>query len=122
VLDGDGKEHTQDTEEDKVLMRKVAGETLVLLKNQNATLPLQAHNLKKLAIVGGNAKALVYSGGGSASLKPSYFVSPYDGIVKALPKSVQLTYSEGARGQFSTYDLPNTRLQAEYSFLDDALP
>ncbi|KAI0000059.1 glycoside hydrolase family 3 protein [Russula vinacea] len=97
VLDGDGREHTRDTEEDKTLMRKIAGESITLLKNQDAALPLQAHGLKKIAIVGGNAKGLVLSGGGSAALKPSYFVSPYDGIVNALPKGIQVTYSEGAR-------------------------
>ncbi|KAH9994133.1 beta-glucosidase [Russula compacta] len=97
VLDGDGQEHTNDTEEDKALMRKIAGESITLLKNQDAVLPLQAHNLKKIAIVGGNAKGLVLSGGGSAALKPSYFVSPYDGIVNALPKEVEVTYGEGAR-------------------------
>jgi beta-glucosidase len=122
VLDGDGQEITQDSEEDKAFMRKVAGESLVLLKNQNATLPLQPHNLKKIAIVGGNAKALVISGGGSAALKPSYFVSPYGGIVKALPKDVQVTYSEGARGQFITFDLANTRLEAGCSVHDDPPP
>ncbi|KAH9994097.1 glycoside hydrolase family 3 protein [Russula compacta] len=97
VLDGDGQEQTKDTDEDKALMRKIAGETITLLKNQDAVLPLQAHSLKKIAIVGGNAKGLVLSGGGSAALKPSYFVSPYDGIVNALPKEVEVTYGEGAR-------------------------
>jgi hypothetical protein len=53
----------------------------------------------KIAIVGGNAKAMILSGGGSASLKPSYFVSPYEGIVNALPNGVEVLYSEGARGQ-----------------------
>ena len=81
-------------------MRKIAGESITLLKNQNAVLPLQAHRLKKVAIVGGNAKGLVYSGGGSAALKPSYFVSPYEGIVNALPRGVQVSYSEGAQGLF----------------------
>ena len=88
-----------DSEEDKVLMRKLAGESIVLLKNRDATLPLRTHSLKKIAIVGGNAKALILSGGGSASLKPSYFVSPYDGIANALPKGVQVKYNEGARGR-----------------------
>jgi beta-glucosidase len=105
VLDGDGQEHTRDTEEEKSLMRKIAGESITLLKNQDAALPLQAHGLKKIAIVGGNAKGLVLSGGGSAALKPSYFVSPYDGIVNALPKGIQVTYSEGARGQFIILNL-----------------
>ncbi|KAI0068485.1 beta-glucosidase [Artomyces pyxidatus] len=97
VLDGDGLEHTRESAEDTALMRKVAGESIVLLKNDAGLLPLEPQNLKKIAIIGGNAKALVLSGGGSASLKPSYFISPYDGIVNALPKGVEVTYSEGAR-------------------------
>ena len=54
--------------------------------------------------MGGNAKAIVLSGGGSAGLKPSYFTTPYEGIVQALgevDKDVEITYSEGARGMFS---------------------
>ncbi|KAH7905370.1 glycoside hydrolase family 3 protein [Hygrophoropsis aurantiaca] len=99
LLDGDGLERTVESDEDKALMRKLAGESVVLLKNSGALLPLQPQSLKKIAIVGGNAKAYVLSGGGSAALKPSYFVSPYDGIVAALPPNVEVTYSEGA----STY-------------------
>ncbi|ETW84195.1 glycoside hydrolase family 3 protein [Heterobasidion irregulare TC 32-1] len=97
VLDGDGQEYTRESEDDKILMRKVAAESIVLLRNENRVLPLKPAGLKKIAIVGANAKAFVLSGGGSAALKPSYFVSPYDGIVNALPKSIEVTYSEGAR-------------------------
>ena len=61
-------------------------------------LPIDKSKVKKVAIIGGNAKATLLSGGGSAALKPSYFVSPYDGIVKALGEGVEVTYSEGARG------------------------
>lgn len=60
---------------------------------------LQKQGFKKIAIIGGNAKAVILSGGGSAALKPSYFVSPYDGIVQALGGGVEITYSEGARGK-----------------------
>jgi len=83
-------------------MRKFAAETIVLLKNEKQVLPLNPKNLNKIAIVGGNAKAVVLSGGGSAALKPSYFVTPYDGLVKALKEinpEIDITYSEGARGQ-----------------------
>ncbi|KAI0034360.1 beta-glucosidase [Vararia minispora EC-137] len=96
VLDSDGEERTRESEEDRMLMRKVASESIVLLRNDKGLLPLQAEKLKKVAIVGGNAKAFVLSGGGSAALKPSYFVSPYDGIANALPDGVEITYSEGA--------------------------
>jgi beta-glucosidase len=95
-------------------MRKVAGESIVLLKNKNATLPLQADSLKKVAIIGGNAKGIVLSGGGSASLKPSYFVSPYNGIVNALSKSTQVAYSEGARGQSIILKPVETWLEAHH--------
>lgn len=86
-------------------MRKFAAESIVLLKNEKRVLPLDAKKLKKVAIVGGNAKALVLSGGGSAALKASYFISPYDGIVKALKEvnpDVEVSYSEGARGKLFT--------------------
>lgn len=85
-------------------MRKVASESIVLLKNDSNLLPLAPRTLKKIAIVGPNAKALVLSGGGSAALKPSYFVTPYEGIVNALAEqtNVEVTYSEGARGSFNS--------------------
>lgn len=79
-------------------MRRVAAESIVLLKNDRNVLPLRPAELKKIAIVGGNAKAIVLSGGGSAALKPSYFINPFDGIVSALPEGIEVTYSEGAPG------------------------
>ncbi|OCB86539.1 beta-glucosidase [Sanghuangporus baumii] len=97
VLDGDGKERTLESDEDTALMRKVASESIVLLKNEGNLLPLQMSTLKKVAIIGGNAKAAVLSGGGSASLKASFFVSPYDGISKALGENIEITYAEGTR-------------------------
>ncbi|KAH9920187.1 beta-glucosidase [Amylocystis lapponica] len=102
ILDGDGLERTVDTATEKALMRHLAAQSIVLLKNENGALPLRPkeQKLKKIAIVGGNAKAIVLSGGGSAALKPSYFVNPHDGIVQALREldaSVEITYSEGAR-------------------------
>ncbi|KAI0087212.1 beta-glucosidase [Irpex rosettiformis] len=102
ILDGDQQEYTRESEEDKALMRRVASEAIVLLKNEGGLLPLKPkeQGVKKVAIVGGNAKAAVLSGGGSASLKPSYFISPYEGIVRALRENdpdVEITYSEGAR-------------------------
>lgn len=97
-MDGDGKERTFDSEEDNILMRKLASQSIVLLKNEGHILPLQAEKLKKIAIIGPNAKARVVSGGGSAALKLSYLITPYDGITRALSKDVQVLYSEGTSG------------------------
>jgi beta-glucosidase len=88
-------------------MRRLAGEAIVLIKNENNALPLRPAELKKVAIVGGNAKAIVLSGGGSAALKPSFFITPYDGIVRALPECVEVTYSEGAPGEPQQYLYPH---------------
>ena len=84
-------------------MRKVASESIVLLRNEGDILPLNPLKLRKIAIIGPNAKAIILSGGGSALLKPNYFVNPYDGIVSALEQAgsgTEVTYSEGARGLF----------------------
>ncbi|KAF5386896.1 hypothetical protein D9615_002114 [Tricholomella constricta] len=118
ILDGDGLERTVESEADKALMRRVAASSLVLLKNTDGILPLSlsAHasspklTVKKIAIIGGNAKAQVLSGGGSAALKASYFVSPYEGIVNAVKEAggeVDVTYCEGARTYQSLPTLEN---------------
>jgi beta-glucosidase len=102
-LDGDGLESSVESEDDKILMRKVASESIVLLRNEGDVLPLNPQKLKKIAIIGPNAKAIVLSGGGSAALKPSYFVTAYEGIVSALKQAgtgTEVTYSEGTRGLF----------------------
>ena len=86
-------------------MRKVASESIVLLRNEGDILPFNPQKLRKIAIIGPNAKAFVLSGGGSAALKPSYFVTAYDGIVNALEQAgstTEVTYSEGTRGPFSS--------------------
>lgn len=80
-------------------MTSVGRQSIVLLRNEEKVLPLDRTKLRKVAIVGGNAKASVLSGGGSAALKSSYFISPYQGIVDALGEGVEVTYSEGARSK-----------------------
>ena len=41
ILDGDGQEHTRDTPEEKALMRRLAADSIVLLKNDGNILPLK---------------------------------------------------------------------------------
>ena len=96
-------ERTVESEDDKILMRKVASDSIVLLRNEGDVLPFNPQKLRKIAIIGPNAKAIIPSGGGSTSLKPRYFVTAYDGIVSALEQAgsgTEVTYSEGTRGLF----------------------
>ncbi|KOS48570.1 hypothetical protein ACN38_g461 [Penicillium nordicum] len=67
-----------DRPEDRALLRKIASEAIVLLKNDGDILPLDKN--KKVAIIGPNAKIATYCGGGSAALNPYYAMTPFDGI------------------------------------------
>jgi beta-glucosidase len=63
------------------LAREAARQSLVLLKNEKQSLPLDKHKLKKVAIIGpmaGSCHLGGYSGG------PTYPVSPYVGVSTAL--------------------------------------
>ncbi|KAH7340805.1 beta-glucosidase [Rhizoctonia solani] len=92
VVFGDGKERTRDDPKDREFNRKLAGRAIVLLKNDQEILPL---NKKKLLVVGPNVQARVISGGGSAFLKPSYAVTPWDGIMAAKAEGVDVKFEVG---------------------------
>jgi beta-glucosidase len=79
----DAEEKTADTPETAALLRKIAADSIVLMKNESGILPLKKD--KKTLILGPNAKIATYHGGGSASLAAYYAVTPFDGI------SAQLT-------------------------------
>ncbi|GJN89025.1 hypothetical protein Rhopal_001999-T1 [Rhodotorula paludigena] len=90
------KERTHDSAQDRATCREVTSESIVLLKNDQQVLPLRKETLKKLAVLGPNAKARTVSGGGSAYLTSSYVITPYEGIKSALAGSeVELAYKAG---------------------------
>lgn len=103
VVYGDGKERTRDSPEARALARRLAAEGMVLLKNEGPVLPVKPVEGKKVkvAIVGPNAKERIISGGGSAQLKPSYVVSPYEGILSNTPGGVEFSYEVGCYGASS---------------------
>lgn len=78
----------------KLLARKVAEEGIVLLKNEGNILPLNT-SIKKLAVIGPNAKEARLGGGGSASVTPFYSVSPLEGLQNMFGDKVELVYYEG---------------------------
>jgi beta-glucosidase len=51
--------------------------------------------LKKLAVIGQNAKTLHSNGGGSAEIKALYEISPLMGIKKFLGGNVEVSYADG---------------------------
>jgi beta-glucosidase len=92
----DGPEGVLDTPEVRALLRTASADATVLLKNQKQLLPLDS-KLQKIAVIGPNAKTPVVSGGGSASLRPTYAVSPLEGITAAAKEiGATVDYTVGA--------------------------
>ncbi|KAL9100857.1 MAG: hypothetical protein Q9163_003823 [Psora crenata] len=89
----DALEMPLDRPEDRDLLRKLAGESVVLLKNEKNVLPLD--KAKTVAVIGPNAKFAAYSGGGSANLLPYYVVTPFEGISR---QCNDVRFSQGAYG------------------------
>ncbi|GEQ67195.1 hypothetical protein JCM33374_g859 [Metschnikowia sp. JCM 33374] len=103
-----GQEESENTDPAaSELLRKIAGESIVLLKNDENLLPLSATSSEGnqiIAVIGPNVKAERNSGGGSASLRARYTVTPWQGITNKVQenaakngqKSVVLEYALGA--------------------------
>jgi len=85
------KEEILNRPEDKDLLRRLASESVVLLKNENSILPFDKR--RPVVVIGPNAKTAAYAGGGSSSLPPYYTVTPFEGI---LNKCGDVRFSQGA--------------------------
>jgi beta-glucosidase len=87
-----------DTPELHQLLRTAAADAVVLLKNDKNILPLSTKgDLKKIAVIGPNAKQAMTSGGGSARLLSTYTVSPLEGISTVAKEiGAEVTYGIGA--------------------------
>mgnify|MGYP002447712757 CR=1 FL=1 len=68
---------------------------MILLKNEDQVLPLQAESGCKVAVIGANAAAIHSNGGGSAEIKALYEISPLMGIKKLLGGNVKVSYAPG---------------------------
>ena len=86
-------EEAIDNPEHRKLLRKAAADGMVLLKN-DGMLPLKK-DIKKLAIIGPNAKEAQIIGGGSASLRPHYQVHPMEAIQARIGSETEILYSKG---------------------------
>jgi len=83
------------TPEHQALARQVAEQSIVLLKNDKALLPLDHTKIKSIAVIGPNAAECRIGGGGSSYLEPPYRVSPLEALNQKLGKSVKVEYEVG---------------------------
>ena len=84
-----------DRPEHRKLIREAAAEGIVLLKNARGVLPLDPQRVRKLAVIGPNAKAARVQGGGSARVTPHYTVTPFEGITSRAGDAMQIAYALG---------------------------
>jgi len=75
--------------------RTAAEQGIVLLKNEAATLPLDADKIKSIAVIGSNANQKVAYGGQSSGIKAFYEVPALEGIIRRLSDKATVTYSPG---------------------------
>lgn len=102
LLDGISPTHggVQNTPEHYATSRRVAEESIVLLKNEKKTLPLNLSQTKRLLVVGPNAnqRFCLIGLGGSSWQESAYEITPLQGIQKAVGANTTVQY-------FSTDDL-----------------
>lgn len=78
--------------------RQIAGEGMVLLRNENHTLPIELTLRPTILIVGENAIKMMTVGGGSSSLKAKYEISPLQGIQERAEGLAEVKYVRGYVG------------------------
>ncbi len=77
--------------------RKIAGEGIVLLKNNNV-LPVNLDEVRNIAVIGENAIKMMTVGGGSSSLKAQHECVPLEGIKDAVGDRADVVYERGYVG------------------------
>ena len=89
--------------------RDIAAAGVVLLKNENNTLPLDVPEGGKIVLVGENVVKKMVVGGGSSNLKTSYEVNPLEGLQNAFGDKAEVVWERGYVGHVGgTYNLVNT--------------
>ncbi len=95
----------------------VAAKSIVLLKNENAFLPINLQKNKKILVIGDNANRTMAKGGVGAGVKALYEVTPLEGLKNRIGNNADITFVDGyikprfVWGEFkSPYTDPNPKL------------
>ena len=107
--------------------RRIAGEGMVLLKNDGGVLPVDLSKAKTIVVVGENAIKMMTVGGGSSSLKVRHEYTPLEGIRAAVGDKAKVIYERGYvgdvtgdyNGVVTGQDL--TEKRSEQQLIDDAV-
>lgn len=92
MMDANRLAGARNTEEHRAAARKIAEQGVVLLKNQQDTLPLDQHQLRNILVMGPNANIAHGRGGGSSQVKSEYEITPLQGLRALLGDRVNIHY------------------------------
>jgi beta-glucosidase len=104
------------TPENKKLALEAAEKAIVLLKNENALLPLDNKKIKTLAVIGPLAKG-VHFGGYTA--EPRHGIDVLDGLVAYAGKDFKVTYAEGCKLALEESSFWADKVQTPNAIADD---
>jgi len=97
----------------------IASESIVLLKNDDHLLPLNADEIKSIAVIGDNATRTFATGGFGASVKVKYEINALTGIRSRFGKTADIKFAQGYKANYlanntaeqnAGYDKPDTAL------------
>ena len=84
-----------DINKQHLLARRIAAESMVLLKNKDSLLPLDKEKLESIAVIGKMAFDPRYQGSGSSKINPYRIEAPYDAIADETGDKVRLLTAQG---------------------------
>lgn len=102
------------TPEHREMILRTAEESMILLKNDNQTLPLNPAKIKKLVVIGQNAAKIHSDGGGSAEIKALYEICPLMGLKTYLGGNTEIQYLKG-------YHVPEKPKTFDHNWQADSL-
>ncbi|OJH37916.1 glycoside hydrolase family 3 C-terminal domain-containing protein [Cystobacter ferrugineus] len=84
-----------DVDAHHALARRAAGESIILLKNEDELLPLETGGKKKIAVIGAFARDPRYQGAGSSQVNPTRISNAYAELAAILGGEERLSYASG---------------------------
>jgi beta-glucosidase len=104
------------------LALQAARETITLLKNEHALVPLDANQIKSVAVIGPNADRELLGG---YSGRPAYYTSVLEGIRAKVGDRVKVPYSEGCKitigGSWNQDLVTLSRIEEDRKLIEEAV-
>lgn len=93
----------------KKAAREISSHSIVLAKNEDEVLPLDKP--MKIAVTGAHARFGRGQGGGSATVYPTEFIGPLDGLLKNAPAGTSIEYTLGVNADTSLIEFNKNYLK-----------